>query len=75
MWSGTYAGINRYDGYNFKVYKAEPGNPNSLSNYNVECLIEDHLGIMRYIHYPDNPESLSHNNVLSVMEDRQPGLA
>jgi ligand-binding sensor domain-containing protein/signal transduction histidine kinase len=46
MWFGTYEGLNRYDGYNFKIYKAEPGNPNSLSNNNVECIIEDHLGIL-----------------------------
>ena len=44
MWFGTYEGLNRFDGYNFKVYKAEPGNPNSLSNNNIECIIEDHLG-------------------------------
>jgi ligand-binding sensor domain-containing protein/signal transduction histidine kinase len=44
MWFGTYAGLNRYDGYNFKVYKAEPGDTSSLSNNNVECIVEDHSG-------------------------------
>lgn len=34
MWIGTYDGLNRYDGYEFKVYKNEIGNKNSLAaNY------------------------------------------
>jgi len=31
MWFGTYEGLNRFDGRNFKIYRPEPGNPNSLS--------------------------------------------
>ena len=32
MWFGTFNGLNRYDGYNFKVYKKEAGNLKSLSS-------------------------------------------
>ena len=46
MWFGTYEGLNRFDGYSFKVFKANPGNPHSLSNNNVECILEDHLGVI-----------------------------
>jgi hypothetical protein len=27
MWFGSQYGLNRYDGYSFKVFKHEPGNP------------------------------------------------
>nr|WP_315203299.1 two-component regulator propeller domain-containing protein [uncultured Flavobacterium sp.] len=31
MWFGTYDGLNRYDGYNFKVYRNKINDKNSLS--------------------------------------------
>jgi len=39
MWFGTYDGLNRYDGYNFKVFRNRINDPKSLSFntiYNVE---------------------------------------
>ena len=30
LWIGTIDGLNRYDGYNFKVYKHVPGDSSSL---------------------------------------------
>jgi signal transduction histidine kinase/ligand-binding sensor domain-containing protein/DNA-binding response OmpR family regulator len=39
MWFGTYDGLNRYDGYNFKVYHNRINDKNSLSFntiYNIE---------------------------------------
>jgi signal transduction histidine kinase/ligand-binding sensor domain-containing protein/DNA-binding NarL/FixJ family response regulator len=39
MWFGTYDGLNRYDGYNFKVYRNKINDKNSLSFntiYNIE---------------------------------------
>ncbi|MGD2104726.1 MAG: two-component regulator propeller domain-containing protein, partial [Anaerolineae bacterium] len=32
MWFGTQDGLNRYDGYEFEVYRHEPGDNHSLSN-------------------------------------------
>src|SRR5512134_1683720 len=32
LWFGTQDGLNRYDGYGFKVYKPDPDTPNSLSD-------------------------------------------
>jgi PAS domain S-box-containing protein len=46
MWFGTYEGLNRFDGYEFKIYKSEIKNPYSLSNNSVQCLFEDHNGIL-----------------------------
>ncbi|RPJ53076.1 MAG: hypothetical protein EHM23_31655, partial [Acidobacteria bacterium] len=41
MWLGTYSGLDRYDGYKFKAYNREKGNPHSLLNGAVACLFED----------------------------------
>ncbi|KDN55500.1 hybrid sensor histidine kinase/response regulator transcription factor [Flavobacterium seoulense] len=41
MWFGTYDGLNRYDGYSFKVFKNEINNEKSLSNNTVYCLEGD----------------------------------
>lgn len=40
MWFGTTAGLNRYDGYNFKVFKHKPGDSNSLNENNVSRICE-----------------------------------
>jgi len=41
LWIGTQDGLIRYDGYNFKVYKHESGNPNSISNNEIETIYID----------------------------------
>lgn len=42
MWFGTYDGLNRYDGYNFTIYRNEFNDSNSLVNNRIACIIEDH---------------------------------
>lgn len=44
LWIGTESGLNRYDGYGYKVYTARPGVPNSMVSSNVQDLKEDGLG-------------------------------
>jgi ligand-binding sensor domain-containing protein/signal transduction histidine kinase len=44
MWFGTLYGLNRFDGYTFKVYMHERGNPNSLSGVDVDALFKDRDG-------------------------------
>jgi len=44
LWFGTQDGLNRYDGYNFKIYKSDPEDPASLSAGWVESLFEDKEG-------------------------------
>lgn len=44
MWFGTRDGLNKYDGYHFKVYKYDPEDPYSLSHNAVQSLFEDHSG-------------------------------
>jgi len=46
MWFGTRDGLNKYDGYDFTVYKHTPGDPNSLSNNSVRAIYEDSSGAL-----------------------------
>jgi len=46
MWFGTEDGLNKYDGYEFTVYKHETDNPNSLSHNHVWSIHEDDAGIL-----------------------------
>ncbi|MCO6149221.1 two-component regulator propeller domain-containing protein [Flavobacterium sp. NRK1] len=44
LWIGTWDGLNRYDGTNFKIFRPEPDNKNSLSNQVVLKISEDNSG-------------------------------
>ncbi|MFC0772095.1 ligand-binding sensor domain-containing protein [Terrimonas alba] len=39
MWFGTIDGLNRFDGYTFKVFRNDPANPKSLGNNSVFSLL------------------------------------
>jgi ligand-binding sensor domain-containing protein len=41
MWFCTEDGVNRYDGYQFKVFRNEPDNPKSIVNSQVFAIHED----------------------------------
>ncbi len=41
IWFGSQYGLNRYDGYKFKVFKHEPGRTNSLSGVLISSLFKD----------------------------------
>ena len=44
LWFGTADGLNRYDGYTFRVYKHDPEDPHSWSKNLVESIYEDRSG-------------------------------
>jgi PAS domain S-box-containing protein len=46
MWFGTQYGLNRYDGYNFKLFVHDPRNPNSLSGVYIRALFKDRAGAL-----------------------------
>jgi PAS domain S-box-containing protein len=46
MWFGTQYGLNRYDGYNFKLFVHDPRNPNSLGGVYVNALFKDRDGAL-----------------------------
>ena len=41
IWIGTHGGLNRYDGYGFKVFQYMPFNPSSLGDNSVFFIRED----------------------------------
>ncbi|NQV29426.1 MAG: PAS domain-containing protein [Candidatus Marinimicrobia bacterium] len=46
MWFGTQDGLNKFDGYNFKVYKHDSFNPNSISDNYIRFIIEARDGFL-----------------------------
>ena len=62
MWIGTMNGLNRYDGYEFKIYRSSSENGNNFTNNRVTRLWEDKKGFIwmetydGYYHF-FNPES------------------
>jgi ligand-binding sensor domain-containing protein/signal transduction histidine kinase len=44
MWFGTEDGLNKFDGKNFKIFRPDPSNRNSLTYRWIEHIIEDTYG-------------------------------
>ncbi len=44
LWFGTRNGLSRYDGYNFLLFRHDPGNPLSLSHNHVTSIAENPSG-------------------------------
>ncbi len=46
MWFGTESGLNKYDGYEFVIYKNNPFDSTSISNNNIQSAFEDSEGFI-----------------------------
>ena len=46
MWFGTGDGLNKYDGYNFTVYKHRYNDPNTPGHKNIRCIHQDREGLL-----------------------------
>ena len=44
MWFGTQDGLNRYDGYSFKIFKNDPSDSASLANNFIFSIYENKFG-------------------------------
>jgi len=44
MWFGTWEGISRFDGYTFKLFRADDDNATALSNNRVNAIVTDSTG-------------------------------
>lgn len=44
MWFGTKDGLNRFDGYSFKVFHSDPDSPNGLGSNFIRALFVDRSG-------------------------------
>ncbi|MFK7907486.1 MAG: two-component regulator propeller domain-containing protein, partial [Chitinophagales bacterium] len=44
IWMGTSNGLNRFDGKNFRIFRHDWDNPNSISDSHINCLLEDSKG-------------------------------
>ena len=41
MWFGTWEGVNRFDGYSFKVFRANEDDSTALSNNRINAIVSD----------------------------------
>ncbi len=46
MWFGTLDGLNKYNGYNFKIYQYEIKDPSTLSHNSILSIFEDRSGLI-----------------------------
>ena len=46
LWVGTEDGLNRFDGYGFKIYRHDPDDPHSLGTNTILSLYEDRSGML-----------------------------
>jgi serine phosphatase RsbU (regulator of sigma subunit)/ligand-binding sensor domain-containing protein len=46
MWFGTESGLNKYDGYEFVIYKNNPFDSTSISNNQIQSTFEDNDGFI-----------------------------
>jgi signal transduction histidine kinase/ligand-binding sensor domain-containing protein len=44
MWIGTYGGIERFDGYEHRIYLTGMNRPTGIENYTFHCIYEDEKG-------------------------------
>ena len=68
MWMGTYDGLNRYDGYHFKVFRNVWGDGHSLVNNHITVLTGDGknrvwVGTQKGVSYYDYGDSKFHQLV------------
>ncbi|MDZ7607487.1 MAG: two-component regulator propeller domain-containing protein [Cyclobacteriaceae bacterium] len=85
MWIGTDDGLNRFDGYGYKIYRNVPGDSTSLVKNRIQCIFEDSRGtlwvstIVQGLHHYDRRSdtfkritefSQQGTQIMDILEDR-----
>lgn len=85
LWIGTQGGLNRYDGYTFKIYNSKGYKDNAISSNFITCITEDKSGnlwigtkngLNKYIYTEDRFVYYKHDNKdpLTIASDEIQGL-
>ena len=89
LWIGSQNGLARWDGYHFRIYRAEPGTAGALPDNFIQALLTDARGALwigttsgglarydqdRFVVYPAGPNGLSHVSVRAIVDDGQGGV-
>jgi len=67
VWVGTADGLNRFDGYSFKIFKHDPADSTTISDHNINAIFEDPEGYLwintrkGYNIYDPSTESMDRN--------------
>jgi ligand-binding sensor domain-containing protein len=85
LWFGTLYGLNRYDGYKFKVFVHDPRQPNSIGGNLISALFKDRSGMLwvasnrfldrldptteKFTHYQVEPDDPA-ETVVHISQDR-----
>ena len=54
MWFGSWSGISRFDGYQFKTFKSYPGDNSPLKSNRIDEIVEDGAGQFLWVNAYDN---------------------
>jgi ligand-binding sensor domain-containing protein/signal transduction histidine kinase len=46
LWIGTIDGLNKYDGYQFNIFRADADDPDAISSNYINCMLEDRNGLI-----------------------------
>lgn len=65
IWIATADGLHRYDGYNFKIFRNDPTQKQSLPDNYIQCLFEDSEGNLLLGFY---------SGVVAIMDKRNAGF-
>src|ERR1700692_1912102 len=78
MWFGTQYGLDRYDGYKFRVFTPVPGRVNSLSGAYIYSLFKDRAGMLwigcdQFLErFDPTTENFTHYRIVSDAPGRVP---
>jgi signal transduction histidine kinase/ligand-binding sensor domain-containing protein/DNA-binding response OmpR family regulator len=82
MWFGTWDGLNRFDGYSFKIFKSEEGKKNALTHNRISGIWEDSLDNLwvktyeGYYHYliPETEEFITFPFYYKSIEEKNSAI-